>query len=89
MGPTLRKPDHQRGKMSITIDVYKSSGKWYTGETVEGPDLDIWDPEFDQFIWDHLPARVSDGYIVVKDTGAGSGFHNCLLRYEDLKRMTK
>lgn len=73
-------------KMEVTIDVYKDTGKWYTGETVEGPDINLWEHAFEQFVWDHLPARIGDGYVVVKDTGKGSGFHNCILLYKNLKR---
>lgn len=74
-------------RMKLTIDVYKDSGKWYTGHTVTHTEnIDIWDERFKEFIRDNLPAKIGEGFVVVKDVDRvpHDGFHNCLLRYSEL-----
>ena len=73
--------------MKLEIDVYKDSGKWYTGHTVTYTEnIDIWDERFKDFLRNNLPARIGEGFIVVKDVDhiSHDGFHNCLLRYSEL-----
>lgn len=73
--------------MKLTIDVYKNSGKWYTGDTVSSTEeYDIWDEKFKCFIRDHLPAKIGEGFVVVKDVDLTKypGFHCVLYRYSDL-----
>ena len=71
--------------MHIRIDVYKPTGKWYTGHEVTNPfDIPLHDSRFNNFITDNLPAHFAGGFVVVSDCADGAGFHNGLLRYDDL-----
>lgn len=37
-----------------------------------------------EFIIKNLPAKLSDGYVVVEDVGDNQSFHNALYKMEDL-----
>lgn len=76
-------PDNNQ--MHIRIDVYKPSGKWYTGHDVRNTvDIPMHDAAFKRFIVDNLPAHFSGGFVVVSDCEDGAGFHNVLYHYDDL-----
>lgn len=72
--------------LHISIDVYKASGKWYTsGEAANPTDIPIWDEDtFREFLCSNLPARIGEGYIVVKDFPDGDGFHNHVYQYAEV-----
>lgn len=73
--------------MELKITVYKDSGKYYTHHIVKSDDnMDIWRPEFKQFIRDNLPAKYGSGYITVEDVDIHrtEGFHQCLYTWESL-----
>lgn len=71
--------------LHISIDIYKQSGKWYTGSEATNPtDIPSWEESFREFLCDNLPARIGEGYIVVKDFPDGEGFHNHVYQYADV-----
>lgn len=73
--------------MEIEIIVFKNSGKYYTSETVYSEqDIPMYkDEEFKQFIRDHNPANIGEGYIITKDTDRfNTGFHIALWRYNEI-----
>lgn len=72
--------------MKLHITIYKSTGKYYTDTVVEcSENIPLWDDRFRAFIKKHLPvSQSSGGYIVVQDVAGESGFHNCLLTYDEL-----
>lgn len=71
--------------MEIEITVFKNSGKYYTNDIVKS-DTDIWlfKDEFKQFVKDNLPAKISEGFVTVRDTKDNQSFHIALYRYEEL-----
>ena len=76
--------------MHIRIDVYKPSGKWYTGQDVyHDTNIPLHDPSFARFIADHLPAHYDGGFVVVTDCEDGVGFHNSLHLYDSLPKTAK
>lgn len=76
--------------MHIQIDVYKPSGKWYTGQDVyHDTDIPLHDPSFARFIADNLPAHYNGGFVVVTDCEDGVGFHNSLHLYDSLPKTAK
>lgn len=70
--------------MHIRIDVYKPTGKWYTGHDVTAPEIPLYKPEFNKFIRDNLPAQYGGGFVVVTDRDGSFGFHNHLFQMSDL-----
>lgn len=73
--------------MHIQIDVFKPSGKWYTGHDIyRDTDIQIYDPSFLQFIADNLPGHYEGGFVVVTDCEDGVGFHNTLYHYDNLPK---
>lgn len=81
----MSKPDNSA--MHIRIDVYKPSGKWYTGHDVHSDvDIPLYDSSFNQFIASNLPGHYMGGFVVVSDCEDGDGFHNVLLHYDDLPK---
>lgn len=71
--------------MKIKITVYKSTGKFYNSEIVEHKeDIPVWRVDYKEFIVKNLPAKLSDGYVVVEDVGDNQSFHNALYKMEDL-----
>lgn len=71
--------------LHITIDIYKETGKWYTQEVVAHPiDLKLWTEEFRQFIRSHITGQYSGGYVVIHDLPDGEGFHNALIKFDEL-----
>ena len=75
--------------MKIEIIVFKGSGKYYTSDVAENEeDILMFKPEFKEFIRNNIPARVSDGYIVVKDLEDvdynKQSFHYALYHYNDI-----
>lgn len=78
--------------MKIEIIVFKGSGKYYTSETVENEeDILMFRPEFKEFIRNNIPAKISDGYLVVKDMEDvdynNQSFHYALYKYDDIFGM--
>lgn len=74
--------------MHIKIDVYKPSGKWYAGENVRhNIDIPIYEPAFNEFVKEHLPAQYGGGFVVVTSCDDDPGFHNVLLRYDELMNI--
>ena len=74
--------------MHIRIDVYKPSGKWYTGEDIHhNTNIQLYEPAFKQFVKDHLPAQYRGSFIVVTSCDDDPGFHNCLYRYDELMEI--
>lgn len=71
-------------KMKLEITVYKPSGKFYSSCEVESPDIPYFKDEFVEFIRENLPAKYAGGYVVIRDLEDGDGFHNCLIKMEDL-----
>lgn len=72
--------------LHISICVYKPSGKWYTsGEATSEENIPLWDDAFKQFVREHLPAQINDGYVVVNDCDDGEGFHHVLYTHETLR----
>ena len=71
--------------MEIEIIIFKNSGKYYTSDTVKN-DKDIWlfEQEFKDFVIVNLPAKLSDGYIMVRDTSDNQSFHTRLYTYNQL-----
>ncbi len=75
-------------ELIIRIDVYKPSGKWYTGEVVTNEkDIPLHDPAFKTFIDTHMPAHYGEGFVVVTDCANGQGFHNHLFKYDPIKGL--
>ena len=72
--------------MEIEIIVFKNSGKYYTSEIVHTEkDIPIWTEEFKQFIKDHNPANIGEGYIITKDADRFvTGFHVRLWTYNEI-----
>lgn len=71
--------------MELEITVYKGSGKWYASHVVRNEeDIHNFKEEFLKFVFQNLPARVTDGYVVVKDVGVDQSFHNSLYLYNEL-----
>lgn len=71
--------------MKIKITVYKDTGKFYTSEEVEhSEDIPSWEDEFKDFIIKNLPAKYTDGYVVVEDIGDNETFHNSLYKMNEL-----
>lgn len=75
--------------MKIEIIVFKESGKYYTSDIVENKkDILMFEPEFEEFIRNNIPAKVSNGYIVVKDTEDvdynNQSFHYALYKYDEI-----
>ena len=72
--------------MEIEIIVFKDSGKYYTSEIVcTERDISIWTEEFKQFIKDHNPANIKEGFILTKDTDRfNTGFHIALWTYNEI-----
>lgn len=71
--------------MKLRITVYKESGKYYTHEDVEcEKDIPSWGKEFKSFIRENLPAKLSEGYVVVEDRSDNQSFHQALYKYENL-----
>lgn len=72
--------------MEIEIIVFKNSGKYYTSEIVcTERDISIWTEEFKQFIKDHNPANIGEGFILTKDTDRfNTGFHIALWTYNEI-----
>ena len=72
--------------MEIEIIVFKNSGKYYTSETVYfEQDIPMYKEEFKQFIKDHNPANIGEGYIITKDTDRfDTGFHIALWTYNEI-----
>jgi hypothetical protein len=71
--------------LDIEILVFKGNGKYYTSDTVHN-DEDIWlfKDEFIKFIKDNNPAKIEDGYIVVKDASDNQTFHYALYKYNEI-----
>lgn len=73
--------------LSISIDVYKASGKWYAGDVAKSEqDIPLFEDAFKAFVRDNLPASIGEGYVVVKDSPDGDGFHCLLYTYAELSR---
>lgn len=73
--------------MKVEIIVYKASGKWYTSDVVEVEnDIPYWSDEFKEFIRNHNPANIGEGFIVTNDVDSGeyTGFHNALWLYSEI-----
>lgn len=73
--------------MKIAIDVYKATGKWYSGcIVIHEEDIPLWDPRFEALIRNSVPANIGEGYIVVSDAPDSDpmSFHNVLYRYENI-----
>lgn len=72
--------------MKTEIIVFKNSGKYYTSETVYSEqDIPMYKDEFIQFIKDHNPANIKEGFILTKDTDKfNTGFHIALWRYNEI-----
>ena len=71
--------------MKIEIIVYKESGKFYTKEIVEAKeDIPMYNDEFIEFIKNNIPAKIGEGYIVVRDYGDNPSFHQALYTYKEL-----
>lgn len=71
--------------MHIRIDIYKPSGKWYTGHDVRhDANIPIHEPAFMRFVKEHLPAQYGGSFIVVTSCDDDPGFHNMLLRSSEL-----
>ncbi len=69
----------------IEIMVFKDTGKYYTSAVVESETaFHLWDDAFAEFVRNNLPAKIGDGYVVVKDVEPGEGFHCRLYRYHEL-----
>lgn len=72
--------------MHLQITVYKDTGKFYLSSEAAGPNIPMFHDEFCQFIRSNLPGRYSNGYVVVQDMPDSTGFHNCLIKMNDLLR---
>ena len=75
--------------MKIEIIVFKGSGKYYTSDVVENEeDILMFRPEFKEFIRSNIPAKISDGYIVIKDPEDvdydNQSFHYALYKYNEI-----
>ena len=71
-------------QMKLEITVYKPTGKFYSSCEVESPDIPYFKDEFVEFVRENLPAKYAGGYVVIRDLEDGYGFHNCLIKMEDL-----
>lgn len=73
--------------MKIAIDIYKDTGKWYTGcLVIHEENIPMWDPRFKALIRNSVPANIGGGYIVVSDAHDSDpmSFHNVLYTYQQL-----
>lgn len=71
--------------MKIEIIVYKESGKFYTSNVVEAEkDIPMYEDEFIEFVKNNVPARIGEGYVVVRDYEDNKSFHQALYPYKRL-----
>jgi hypothetical protein len=71
--------------MDIEITVFKESGKYYTSDTVHNnEDIYLFKDEFLEFVKNNLPARIGEGFVMVKDASDNQTFHIALYRYNEL-----
>lgn len=76
--------------MKLDITVFKPTGKYYTSCTAELPGKDpvLHTQEFLDFVRENLPARFTDGLVLVQNADPGSDkFYTHLYRYDDLMTM--
>jgi len=72
--------------MNIKITIYKSSGKYYTSQVCyEDKNINLFDDEWINWLNDHLPAHLEEGYAVTEDWDSYEGFHNALYKIVDGK----
>lgn len=74
--------------MELRINVYKDTGKWYGGHDVTvSDDVHLYDYDFEAVVYENLPAKIGDGYVVVSNADPSSNeFCERLYRYNDLTR---
>jgi len=73
--------------MEIEIIVFKNSGKYYTSTIVKcGIDIPIYSEEFRELIKNKCPAKIGQGFIIVRDTDTllKQSFHYISYRYDEL-----
>ena len=71
--------------MKIEIIVFKESGKFYTSEVVEADrNIPMYKDEFIEFVKNNIPARIGEGYIVVRDYEDNQTVHQALYPYKRL-----
>lgn len=59
--------------MKINITMFKSSGKFYADQTAESKEsFKMYEDDFLKFIYDNLPASLSNGYVVVSNADPDS-----------------
>lgn len=75
--------------MRIKITVFKKSGKYYTEEVVESDkELRLFENEFQVFVYENLPALITDGYVVVNnDDCEDDNFYESLYKFMDLHNI--
>lgn len=76
--------------MKLLLSVYKDTGKYYTSNVIE-TDIDVikQDAEYMQLIRDNCPAKLTDGYMIVKNEDDDGQFVDRLYMLNQLLERSK